>query len=142
MCPLMILPPAASAVASTALATEQLTVRELMRLDAELALEAARRKRGQGAESRSGGVIPSRITSEASAQQDALRLVGIYGVGKRLFAEVRLGERGLLFVSGQPFPVGHQNDRHGYRLKKLAGRCIELEHQSEETQLCLSSGRQ
>ncbi len=66
------------------------------------------------------------------------RLVGIYGVGKRLFAEVRAGERAYLYLRGQSQPIGRAmgGDDH-YRLKELAGACIRLERNEEETVLCL-----
>lgn len=123
------------------LAAEQITVRELMRLETEIALENARRRKQQGAgvagavvaSASRGGVTPG----EASG---SLRLVGIYGVGKRLFAEVRNGERALLFLKGNSLPLGQPQAGGQYRLKAFVGSCVRLDDHGRETELCLNSG--
>ena len=109
-------------------------MRELMRLENGLALEAARQRR------EAGGTAPASGASRRAAAPgsvETLRLVGIYGVGKRLFAEVRGGTQAFLFLRGQPLPVGQVDGDDVYRLKELAGACIRLVRREEETVLCL-----
>lgn len=116
-----------------------LTVRELMRLESEQALAAARerRHRGQGVSSELGESV-SRGSPTVAAE--SLRLVGIYGVGKRLFAEVRSGSNAWLFLNGHRLPVGHTAGAQSYRLKEVAGACVRLERDGSETVLCLPRG--
>lgn len=118
-------------------ASSLVTVRELMRLEGEQALVAARQRRGQA--------MPARATASgdvggSAERSDSLKLVGIYGVGKRLFAEVRSGSKAWLFLNGQSQPVGRTSEKSVYRLRELSGSCVRLERQGDETVLCLPSG--
>lgn len=109
-----------------------------MRLDAELAVENARRRKASAL----SGVPAQRgaASNDGVAGHEPLRLVGIYGVGKRLFAEVRSAARAYVFLSGHSLPVGYRSAANdAYRLKMLAGACVTLERQGEETVLCLPS---
>lgn len=133
---LALMPGRSAAIPVEGVAVEQLTVRELMQLDAERALEAARRRREQTG--KPGATVSATLLSGAG--HETPRLVGIYGVGKRLFAEVRSGGRGYVFLSGHRLPVGYRAGDDIYRLKTLAGACIQLERKGEETELCLSRG--
>lgn len=111
------------------------TVRELMRLEGEQALEAARKRRHQGRAPLAAAAQAASAAADLDA--DRPRLVGIYGVGKRLFAEVRSGAGALLFLKGHSLPVGHVAGHDPYRLKEMAGACVRLERQGTETVLCL-----
>lgn len=134
----LALPLPAGARPAPTLTAEQLTVRELMQLESELALEAARRRRdGKAVSDAAGKLVAASVT-----RSEAPRLVGIYGVGKRLFAEVRSGGRGYVFMRGHNLPLGHSARDDLYRLKALDGACARLERQGEETVLCLSRGMQ
>ncbi len=104
-----------------------------MRLEAELALESARKRRQPEAARRAVGGTSGPNKDDPAA----LRLVGIYGVGKRLFAEVRSVAHSYLFLSGHNLPIGHVAADDTYRLKQLAGSCVRLERSGEETVLCL-----
>ncbi|NYT24084.1 hypothetical protein H0A73_10745 [Alcaligenaceae bacterium] len=115
-------------------------MRELMRLDGELALDAARRRRGEGTAAGRLGAVGKAVVPAMVSADAAPRLIGIYGVGKRLFAEVRSGEQAFLFVRGNSLPLGHVAGDGLYRLKELAGSCIRLERKGNETLLCLSRG--
>jgi len=113
-----------------------------MRLESEQALAIARQRRKQ-----TGAALPTSAQGQAdvagSGATQALRLVGIYGVGKRLFAEVRSGSQAWLFLNGHSLPVGHTAGAGLYRLKEVAGACVHLEQQGSETILCLPrAGRQ
>ena len=119
-----------------------ITVRELMRLEGEQALAAARRRREQGP-----GLSPQSLEKAGAAERagapEAPRLVGIYGVGKRLFAEVRSGSQAWLFLNGHSLPVGRAADAGLYRLREMSGACVRLERRGTETLLCLPrAGRQ
>ena len=116
-----------------------ITVRELMRLEGEQALETARQRRGQG--EAANAVASGTVAAIARAGGgDTPRLVGIYGVGKRLFAEVRKGPQAWVFVNGRSLPLGRMAADDGYRLREVAGACVRLERQGEETVLCLPRG--
>lgn len=112
--------------------SEQITVRELMRMEAERALQLARSRSAPGA--RADAPAPS----VAATAVEPLRLVGIYGVGKRLFAEVRGPGRAYMFLSGHHLPLGHSASNDVYRLKEVSGACVRLERDSREIVLCLS----
>lgn len=135
---LTLFPVAAEATSALPSAGESLTVRELMRLDTELALEAARRRRAQVSAAGLPATGGAPRADAAHAGSDTLRLVGIYGVGQRLFAEVRDGGHRLLFLRGHVSPVGRNAEVEGLRLKAMAGSCVHLQRHEEETVLCLS----
>ena len=112
-------------------AGEQMSVRELMRLDTALAVSQAHSAlRGQR---RSG---PS-DSQTALAQSGALKLVAIYGVGKKLLAEVMVGTQPHIYIRGKPFPVGQDGVESAYLLRGITGSCIQLERKQESHTLCL-----
>jgi len=116
-----------------ALAAEQLSVRDLMRLDTELALRQARKKldalEGQSRAPRNELALPA---SEP-------RLIAIYGVGAKLLAEVRVGDENHVYLRGHPFPVGSGKRQEGlYVLQAMDGRCVKLQREGEARRLCLS----
>lgn len=112
------------------LAAEQMSVRELMRLDTELALSHAkntlRKDGGAGADSRG-----------QYARSGALKLVAIYGVGKKLLAEVTDGTQSYIYMRGQALPVGGKAGASTYMLSGMSGSCVQLERKSEAHTLCL-----
>lgn len=119
-------------------ATEHMTVLELMRLEAEQALHEARERRGsrhRGPGLRS--LNASMMEGGRGPQTAGLHLVGIYGVGKRLVAEVKNGARTLYFRNGQEKPMGHVADEDLYRLRELKGNCVRLDRGGTEELLCL-----
>lgn len=137
--PLLLVPRTVFSTTADTLTAESsalTTVLDLMRLDSELALAAARQRTVQG---KTAGLNAGRSHDTVESPQ----LVGIYGVGKRLFAEVRSGSQALLFLKGHSLPVGHVGGHELYRLKDLDGACVRLERQGNETVLCLPrAGRQ
>jgi len=102
-----------------------------MKLESELALEMARERRRTG---------PGRQETMLSGTAHKPRLTGIYGVGNRLFAEVRSGDRVYLFRNGMAMPVGRAASDSPFRLKEVAGACVRLQQQDDEMELCLSQG--
>jgi hypothetical protein len=111
---------------------DQMSVRELMRLDTALALEQSRDKlRKEG---------PSRHTAQRRnglAHSGALELVAIYGVGKKLLAEVNIGTQPHIYLRGQSLPVGARDSASAYLLRGISGSCVHLERQEEAHTLCL-----
>ena len=120
-----------------AVGPDYVTVRELMRLESEQALAAARERRAQNRNA--GAALNSVSRKDARPAADEPQLVGIYGVGKRVFAEVRAGSHGWVFLKGHRDPVGHTARAAPYRLRDIVGACVRLEHQGAETRLCLSN---
>lgn len=118
-----------------------ITVRELMRLEGEQALEAARQRRGRDGRAAGAPAVAGAGTPVVASATEVLRLIGIYGVGKRLFAEVRNGSHAWVFQSGHSLPVGQvSGGADVYRLKELNGACVRLERSGDETVLCLPRG--
>lgn len=109
------------------------TVHELMRIEARLALHRARQRLHDVAEgdmsmpmADSSGVVP--------------RLLAIYGVGEGLRAQVKHGDRMLVYRRGRTLPVG-LTDTPGvpvFRLVSLSNTCVELDREGVGLTLCLS----
>ncbi|MBP6020187.1 MAG: hypothetical protein KA735_11905 [Burkholderiaceae bacterium] len=108
-----------------------MAVRELMRLDTELALSASR-GRLTGVDKRSETALA--LSDQPGGQ---LRLVAIYGVGKRLLAEVLVGSQPYVYMRGHPLPIGAKAGSHVYKLGGISGSCVQLERQDEAHTLCL-----
>jgi hypothetical protein len=113
-------------------ALDQMSVRELMRLDTALALQQSREKlrKVDGAAQaahRRGGI----------AHSGALELVAIYGVGKKLLAEVVIGTQPHVYLRGQALPVGARASDSVYLLRGISGSCVHLERGNEAHTLCL-----
>lgn len=102
------------------------SVRELMQLDIERALDQARQR---------GNVPGERV--DATGGRLAPRLVAIYGVGRSLMAEVLVGPQAYLYMRGQAHPVGYANDRAVYQLRGMNGSCIQLQKAQSSHSLCL-----
>ncbi|GAB2910562.1 hypothetical protein LSG25_04280 [Paralcaligenes sp. KSB-10] len=114
------------------LTSEQMSVRELMRLDTELALSQAKgRLRGQGKP------MSASESSAALAHGGGLKLVAIYGVGKKLLAEVLVGSQPHIYMRGQALPVGVKAGTAAFMLRGITGSCVQLERQEESHTLCL-----
>ena len=114
------------------LASEQMSVRELMRIETDLALSQARktlRKDDKKTEAMEGD---SRIS-----RSGPLKLIGIYGVGKKLLAEVEIGAQPHVYMRGHAFPVGMEASPSSYKLLGISGSCVQLERKDEAHTLCL-----
>lgn len=114
-------------------AADQMSVRELMRIETDLALGRARKslrnldKKSQGAEEES-----------PVSRSGSLKLVGIYGVGKKLLAEVEIGAQAYVYMRGHALPVGMKASASSYKLRGISGSCVQLERKEEAHTLCLS----
>ncbi len=116
-------------------ASLQMSVRELMRLDAELALKHLKnrmRKEHPGTEAIEAGA--------ELANSAALRLVAIYGVGRNLLAEVMIGPRPHIYLRGKALAVGAKAGPSEYLLRGISGSCVHLERRQEAHTLCLHPG--
>ena len=101
------------------------SVRELMRLDIERALE---QRRQSGVRTGAG---------EPAAVWHAPRLVAMYGVGRKLMAEVMVGSHPYVYVRGQAHPIGHARNPDVYQLRGMTGSCIQLQNAHASHSLCL-----
>lgn len=117
------------------LSSHQMSVRELMYLDTALALEHTKARLRQ---QRVGQDIAE--NAGQIAQSGALKLLAIYGVGKKLLAEVRIGERTHIYMRGQAWAVGMKASPSSYRLQGISGSCVHLKREEEGHTLCLHPG--
>lgn len=115
------------------LAIDQISVRELMRLETEQTLQRLRVAKGGGGLRENRG-LPG-VDGLPSSGAAATRLVAIYGVGRKLMAEVQVDGRRLLFMRGRPQAVGPGRD-HAMRLLSLTERCVELALNDRRESLC------
>ena len=114
------------------LAQDQISVLELMRLDTALALNQTKDK----LHSRNREM--SAADSEGpSAGSGRVRLVAIYGVGKKLLAEVHIGSKPHVYMRGSALPIGVSANPSTFRLRGITGSCIQLESKNEAHTLCL-----
>ena len=126
---------AAAAPDHNDIAEQQMSVRELMRLDTALALEKAR---AQLRQQQSGHAAPG--AGNQFMPEGSLKLLAIYGVGKRLLAEVMVGEQTHLYIRGRAWAVGSKAGASAYRLQGLSESCVQLARGDEAHTLCLHSG--
>ena len=118
-------------------------VSELLMLDARQALAAEYAKPAQQEALFPGGpsyngtpLLGGRASTPESPRPT---LTSIYGVGKRLHAQVVINGQKALFISGQPSPA--EGASIPWRLRRIAPPCVDLE--GEETgvmRLCSAPG--
>jgi len=119
----------AGAPQDDALAATQVTVRELLKLDSDMALRRLRES------NRPGALMTNQSTLQA--EEGRPTLVAIYGVGPRLLAQIHINGERYVYMRGQPFAIGRHLDQSPYMLKHLSGSCVQLERSGEEHTLCL-----
>lgn len=113
------------------LAADQLSVRELMRLETEHAIKRLRTEKAESGTRASG----HRFGPSTSAKPSAASLVAIYGVGSKLMAQVLVDDETLLFMRGRSQAVG-PGKSHRLRLVDITERCVELALGEERESLC------
>ena len=118
------------------LALEQMSVRELMRLDTALAVSLANAKLKAQQPKRAQAYPDSHSVLGSSSTP---RLLAIYGVGKKLIAEVMVGSRPFVYMHGMALPVGAKHEQTVYRSRGIDGACIALERDDERHTLCLAT---
>lgn len=122
------------------LAAQQMSVRELMRLDTALALAQSKdrlRAKGPG---EAGGLSGAPLGGGPMLEGEGLKLIAIYGVGKKLLAEVMIGPQAHVYVRGQALAVGAKAGPSAYLLRGISGSCVQLERQDKAQTLCLHPG--
>ena len=111
----------------------QTTIDELLKLDAQAALVAARKN--------IFGVTPGATLEQQSAHgaTQSNQVLAIYGLGKTLTAEVVLDAEPHIFKSTRLQPVWGQPSK--YTLERIAPPCVYLKKDEKTEILCLSKGR-
>lgn len=117
----------ASSSAAPAAQVDQMSVRELMRLDTALALRQLRSSLDTGT---AGTALPV-------AHSGKLKLLALYGVGKRLVAEVMIGGDRHVYMRDRSLPIGVKPHPSVYQLRGISGSCVHLERKDEAHTLCL-----
>lgn len=114
------------------LAADQLSVRELMRWETSQALKRLR------ADREALSVRSQLRASSATPDLSTASLVAIYGVGRKLMAEIRIDGASLLFMRGRSNAVG-PGKSHQTRLLRLTERCAEIAVGERQRVLCAPS---
>ena len=117
----------ASPPAYPAAQVDQMSVRELMRLDTALALRQLRNSLDAG--------TPDTVLPVAHSGK--LKLLALYGVGKRLVAEVMIGGDRHVYMRDRSLPIGVKPHPSVYQLRGISGSCVHLERKDEAHTLCL-----
>lgn len=110
---------------------DQMSVRELMRIDTEHALGQARSHSAQ--QGRRLG-RPERTVRKMAGEP---RLAAIYGVGRQLIAEVVVDQVIYLYRYGQALPVGVAPGDDVLLLQKISTSCVDLKNAERAHHLCL-----
>ena len=111
----------------------QTTIDELLKLDAQAALLAARKN--------VFGTTPGMTLEQqgANSATQSNQVLAIYGLGKALTAEVVLDAEPHIFKSARAQPVWGQPSK--YTLERIAPPCVYLKKDEKTEILCLSKGR-
>lgn len=114
------------------ISSEQISVRELMRLESAQAITQARM----------GGADPTQTSSAwpqqgSGAQDTELILIAIYGSGTRLLAQVNIGGDHYLFEQGRAHASGRHSKETEYVLDSISKSCVRLLHGETRHTLCL-----
>lgn len=65
-------------------------------------------------------------------------LIAMYGVGKKVLAEVSFKGQPYLYIRGQTWPLGDVNGSSQLRLLSMSSRCTHLAFQKTEFNLCVT----
>ncbi len=112
---------------------EHTTVGELLKLDTEAALQAARRAAVGAFDASPAGVSSERKVSTGNA------VLAIYGTGRALTAEVQIGARLLVFQSSRRRPLS--GGPSVYALDLIHPPCVHLRNGQKKEVLCLEQGK-
>lgn len=126
--------PSSSAAGLDHLADDQMLVRELMRAEAVKALSAMSDERLASRRAPQGRPLDPDLTPPSTARPV---LKGIYGVGKRLLAEVQWQGHTYVYLNGRALPLGRVADPNGYLLQGIQSRCVQLARGDSRLTLCL-----
>ncbi|TAM90671.1 MAG: hypothetical protein EPN41_01085 [Candidimonas sp.] len=109
------------------------TVRELVRVETQLALHRARQRLRDVA----GGETSTPTAASFGVEP---RLLAIFGVGGKLLAQVKQGERLFVYRRGRALPIGMRDTPEApvFRLVGLSNTCVELDREGISLTLCLN----
>lgn len=113
-------------------AAQQSTIDELLRLDSQAALLAARKN-----------IFGITQHSQAGSGTDAVRpdsnqVLAIYGIGKLLTAEVLLDSEPHVFKHSRARPIWGSSLQ--YRLERISPPCVYLNKSGQAQVICLRKG--
>lgn len=116
-------------------------VYELMELETARAVEHARYAADTPGGLRTHNDISKQTHANHHPDRPAqLRLVAIYGIGKKLAAQVVADTQPYLYRHGQALPVGipdDSTDPQVYKLRGISNSCVVLERDQQAQTLCL-----
>jgi hypothetical protein len=116
---------------------ETATVQELLRLDTQSALRQAMARLGVPAGVADGNRAVPTSQPRTHARPDRVQLKAIYGVGKRLAADVEIN--GELFRYRRPGAVrGGAAAKGSYLLVSIDGSCVHMKKAGAARTVCLS----
>ncbi|WP_312271606.1 hypothetical protein [Pseudomonas sp.] len=134
------------------------TVRTMLNIDAELALmnEQKRLQEAQGHSTSAAPFVTPGFSQATSASPEvakveekpaepvvekkmvSLQLLGIFGLGDKLFADVDIDNSRVRFQRGKASPISATSDV-GYRLVSINVPCVLLTKGTDKVQLCLEA---
>jgi len=114
-------------------AAQQATIDELLRLDSQAALVAAKKNIFGVTQQAQADVGASSQPSEGN------QVLAIYGVGKILTAEVLLDSEPHVFKNSRPRPVWGPTLL--YRLERIVPPCVHFKKTGQPHVICLRKGR-
>ena len=112
--------------------THQATIDELLRLDTQAALLAAKKN--------IFGVTQSALSGAGSGAEpsESNQVIAIYGVGKILTAEVLLESEPHIFKNSRTRPIWGSSLQ--YRLERIVPPCVHLKKAETPQVICLRRG--
>ncbi|MCF8171114.1 MAG: hypothetical protein K9J49_01680 [Candidatus Methylopumilus sp.] len=113
-------------------ATQQSTIDELLRLDSQAALLAARKNIFGITQHTQAGLGADVVRPESN------QVLAIYGVGKLLTAEVLLDSEPHVFKHSRARPVWGSSLQ--YRLERILPPCVYLKKSGQAQVICLRKG--
>lgn len=84
-----------------------------------------------------GPPVVHNSSTKSAIKTESLYLKALYGVGKRVLAEVHWNGHEYLYLKGQAWPLGHTKQKT-LRLVKMADRCITLAQEEQSHHLCVN----
>ncbi|MGE8638455.1 MAG: hypothetical protein ACN6PR_07435 [Achromobacter sp.] len=112
------------------------TVRTLLRADAAAAL----------ADCRIPGICPAGEAMAAPGEpqvrpRDDIRVAAIFGLSRRLSADVVVNGALLRYQAGRAAPVAGEVSAGAYQLLAIEGACVRLRRDAADHTACLAAGR-
>ncbi|KAG1272426.1 hypothetical protein G6F64_015511 [Rhizopus arrhizus] len=74
-------------------------------------------------------------------RQDDIRVAAIFGLARRLSADVVVNGELLRYQAGRAAPVAGQVSAGAYQLLSIEGACVRLRRDAADHTACLTAGR-